>query len=222
MVPDDWGDDALIHHMNGLKHEMPNEKFRVVLHSNNQLTKSWLTRDHKLKEWLDNQGKSLMQEFEVNGENKFLSLRTVDSDGKIFSSPGAALDSIFDQGLLLDSDEADRIRNEKGSRISRGDYIRSPERAYPGIIIYPFNLILMEPKYLTSKQRESEDYKLTQISEFPHIGLMFSFPVAENMIGIKDRDLQKLNKKTRYITQVNKVMQKQMKLGLWEIQDVDE
>jgi len=226
MIPDDTGDDALINHIKEMSKRLPQNKFKVVLRSLRAPTKSWFHNE------LVKDNKEYIEDYEIIGNRIILPQRLVTARGGEIMRPGAELGEATDESWLLDPDEVNRMKTEFSRRnlklgitksITNRDYLRSPERAFPGLIIYPFNLIDMSP-WETKKRKDRVKYELNPVADFPSIGFVLTFPIENpDLFGISPRDLSNIVKKTTYKATLNVVAQKQLKLGFYaDDEDIDE
>ena len=110
------------------------------------------------------------------------------------------------------------------SKLYSSDYIRSNERDFPGLMIYLFNLGILEPKnakILESKaDRESSEIilrnaKIAFGKGAPTIGYSLSLPILENQRDMSVEKLKELNKESLIQYMVNSVWDEQQ-MGLFD------
>ena len=223
MIPDDTGDRALINHINKMSEKLPDNKFKVVLRSLKETSKPWFLKE------LDKKNIEYNKEFELAGRKIILPQRLVTIRAGEIKRPGAELGEATDESFLLDKMEVDRIRskisdmnqqNGENKSASNKDFLRSPMRDFPGLIIYPFNLIAMAP-FETKKEKHKVKYDLKSLGNFPHIGFVLTFPIEDaERYNMTPRELREVVKQTKYSVALNIVGQKQIEM--WGYPDDEE
>ena len=112
-----------------------------------------------------------------------------------------------------------RIKEETMSRTGKKPdnkhYLRSAERDFPVLIIYPFNLILMDPYKQPASQRIKGKYSLKSISNRPMFGYAISFPIDDpELLNIDPTQLRAEVNKTKRTYMVGEIYrQMQMNFG---------
>ena len=91
---------------------------------------------------------------------------------------------------------------------------------WPGLIIYPFNLIAMSP-FETKKEKDQVKYDLESLRNFPHIGFVLTFPIEDaERYNMTPRELREVVRQTKYSVALNIVGQKQIEM--WGYPDDEE
>jgi len=215
MIPDDTGDRALINHIKEMSENLPDNKFKVVLRTLKETSKPWFLQE------LDKKNIEYNKNFKLAGRKIILPQRLVTIRGGEIKRPGAELGEATDESFLLDQAEVSRIRRDisamnqqnGGNKIaSNKDFLRSPTRNFPGLIIYPFSLIAMSP-FETKKNKHKIKYDLKSLGNFPHIGFVITFPIEDaERYNMTPRELRKVVRQTQYSVALNVVGQKQIEM----------
>jgi hypothetical protein len=215
MIPDDTGDRALISHIKEMSENLPDNKFKVVLRTLKETSKTWFLEE------LDKKNIEYNKEYELAGNKIILPQRLVTIRAGEIKRPGAELGEAIDESFLLDQTEVTRIRrnisvmNQKNGEnkiASNKNFLRSPMRDFPGLIIYPFNLITMSP-FETKKQRDQVKYDLKSLGNFPHIGFVVTFPIEDpELYNMTPGELRQVVKRSQFSVALNRVGQKQIEM----------
>jgi hypothetical protein len=199
---DEVGNKALIKHLKEMEKSKLKE-FKVTIY--NQYGSSKFEPEGDLTaddyEFLD--GK-----YSFGSQSITLPKRTMKSDGMVYSYPSVQLGNPDDEKLFLSESEIGRIKKEKNNAISF-DYICSPERDFPGLIIYLFAVRIRTP--FTKTESVDSIYSLGYEREAA-LGYTVSLPRTANYSGKSAKELKSLIRQTRHSYQVNKVYSEQLKV----------
>jgi hypothetical protein len=92
---------------------------------------------------------------------------------------------------------------EKKSNAQNFQFIRSPERDFPAMIIYMFSLAVVSP--YSSQDWTSENLLVEIPFDMPTVGLSISFPVLENDRNLTPHEMRTLNNSSKISYQTNLV-----------------
>ena len=97
---------------------------------------------------------------------------------------------------------------EKKSNAQNFQFIRSPERDFPAMIIYMFSLAVVEPY---SSQYWTKDNLSVEIPfDLPTVGLSVSFPILENDQNLSAAEMRALNKASKISYQTGAIWRQQL------------
>ena len=166
-------------------------------------------------------GIEFKQEYEFAGERIIVPSRTVEKINNIYKAPRTEMGQGGDESWFLSPDEILKIKEETKRRIGKKadnkHYLRSAERDFPVLIIYPFNLILMDPYKQPAKDRKPGEYSLNSISDRPMIGYAISFPIDDpKLLNIDAKELREKVNKTKRTYMVGDVY-RQLQLSFGDI-----
>jgi len=210
MIPDDYGDDALIHQINQLKAEnIPN--FKVCLF--NQTTSG-------VVKWQDKiiNPENLHEEFSFASETINIPKRRMHSNGSIIFSIKSYLGNPDDEKLFLQEKDIDEVLDGEQKKYNNS-YIRYKGRDFPSLMIYLFDLGIL--RNLNGEYpSQNEDYTATIAHEKPSIGYTISFPLTTNLTNKSSQEIRSLNRKTAYSYKINKIWE-QMSLFNTHVEEDD-
>jgi hypothetical protein len=169
--------------------------------------------------WKEAVEDELTHNFNIGGIDVVPAMRKVSSQGSQLIPEKLNLGNNDDEKLFLEpASRTNMQRSSDKSKLYSSDYIRSNERDFPGLMIYLFNLGILEPKnaeILESKANgESSEIilrnaKIAFGKGAPTIGYSLSLPILENQRDMSVKDLKKLNKKSLIQYMVNSVWDEQ-------------
>lgn len=197
---DDLGNEALINHIKTMQlKRMP--KFKVLVKSigSNKRLKWAALRSEKEEEMLKN--------YDFCGHKIDLQKRNFKSTGSLLFFPSAEAGSGTDEKVFLSKEEIENII-EKKSNAQNFQFIRSPERDFPAMIIYMFSLAIIEP--YSSQYWTQENLSVEIPFDFPIVGFSVSFPVLENNRNLSSTEMRDLNHSSKVSYQTNKVYRQQI------------
>ena len=198
LIESSLGDRALYEQIDTMEdNDLP--KFKV-------LVKSIENSNRKLfwqKDFPDNK---ILKEYDFCGESINLQKRNFKSNGKVFKFPSDEAGSMTDEKIFLSDHEVKRILDNKPNA-SNKDFINSPERDFPVVIIYLFSIALLDP-YTTDLE------KINSIAvpfKNPTVGLSISFPALDNYKDLSNSEIKKLQKDSKVSYDMNAIAQIQQK-----------
>jgi len=198
LIESSLGDRALFEQINTMQeNDLP--KFKV-------LVKSIETGNKKLFWQKDHPDKKMLKEYDFCGENINLQKRSFKSNGKVLKFPSAEAGSFSDEKMFLSELEIKRLLKDKPNA-SNIDFVKSPERDFPVLIIYMFSISTLDP-YTTDLE------KINSIEipfKNPTVGLSFSFPALENYKDLSNSEIKKLNNDSKISYDMNAIAQIQQK-----------
>ncbi len=193
---DDLGDKALINHMETMKeNNLPNFKVLVKSIENTNKTLKW-------SELRPEKHQQMLKEYNFCGHNINLQKRNFKSNNKLLFFPSAEAGSGTDEKLFISRESYKNII-EKKSNAQNFQFIRSPERDFPAMIIYMFSLAVISP--YSSQDWTSENLLVEIPFDMPTVGLSISFPVLENDRNLTPHEMRALNNSSKISYQTNLV-----------------
>jgi hypothetical protein len=148
----------------------------------------------------------MLKEYNFCGENINLQKRSFKSNGKVLKFPSAEAGSFSDEKIFLSELEIKRILKDKPNA-SNTDFVKSPERDFPVLIIYMFSISTLDP-YTT----DLEKIKSIEVPfKNPTVGLSFSFPALDNYKDLSNSEIKKLNNDSKISYDMNAIAQIQQK-----------
>ena len=87
------------------------------------------------------------------------------------------------------------------------DFVKSPERDFPVLIIYMFSIAIIDPYTTDIDKINSIDIPFKN----PTVGLSFSFPALENYRELSNSEIKKLNNDSKISYDMNAIAQIQQK-----------
>ena len=212
MVEDEIGDKGLISHIENLR-ELVDQNFQVAFRTLSKPSNDWF-----LKEMKEN-GNAFKQECDFAGDRIIVPSRTIEKINNIYKAPRTEMGQGGDESWFLSTSEITKIKEEVkdrgGKSVDNKHYLRSTERDFPVLIIYPFNLILMDPYKQPVAQRKKGKYSLKSVSNQPMIGYAISFPIDDpELLNIDPAKLRARVNETKHIYRVGEVYRQiQMNFG---------
>jgi len=208
MIEDEIGDKGLISHIKEIR-SLIDKNFQVAFRTLSKAPSDWFLNEMR------EDGIDFEQEYEFAGERIIVPSRTVEKIKNIYKAPRTEMGQGGDESWFLSPDEIARIKeetmNRTGKQPDNKHYLRSFERDFPVLIIYPFNLILMDPYKQPATQRIKGEYSLKSISNKPMFGYAISFPIDDpELLNIDATDLRaRVNetKKTYIVGEIYRQMQ---------------
>ena len=198
LIESSLGDRALYEQITTMKdNDLP--KFKV-------LVKSIETGNKKLFWQKDFPDKKMLKEYDFCGENINLQKRNFKSNGKILKFPSAEAGSFSDEKIFLSELEIKRLLADKPNA-SNIDFVKSPERDFPVLIIYMFSIATIDPYTTDLEKINSVDMPFKN----PTVGLSFSFPALENYQELSNSEIKKLNNDSKISYDMNAIAQIQQK-----------
>ena len=198
LIESSLGDRALYEQITTMKdNDLP--KFKV-------LVKSIETGNKKLFWQKDFPDKKMLKEYDFCGENINLQKRSFKSNGKILKFPSAEAGSFSDEKIFLSELEIKRLLADKPNA-SNIDFVKSPERDFPVLIIYMFSIATIDPYTTDLEKINSVDMPFKN----PTVGLSFSFPALENYQELSNSEIKKLNNDSKISYDMNAIAQIQQK-----------
>jgi len=198
LIESSLGDRALFEQINTMQeNDLP--KFKV-------LVKSIESGNKKLFWQKDFPDKKMLKEYDFCGENINLQKRSFKSNGKVLKFPSAEAGSFSDEKIFLSESEIKRLLADKPNA-SNTDFVKSPERDFPVLIIYMFSISTLDP-YTTDLE------KINSIEipfKNPTVGLSFSFPALNNYKDLSNSEIKKLNNDSKISYDMNAIAQIQQK-----------
>jgi len=194
---DDVGNDALIKHLEGMQ-EAGLPKVKVVLYTQPSIGKT---------KWEENlpaeEDKVFINtKFSFGSRKIVMPKRRMQFNGN-YSNPNAQLGNSDDEKLFLSPSAISKVKenckHKKNGPISF-DYIASPERDFPGLIIYLFSIGIIKPWGKSDNQVAELGHGLN-----PTLGYSISLPRAEEIKGKTQKEITEIIKSTKYSYSLNKV-----------------
>lgn len=204
LVQDDIGDEAAFHFIRKLK-ESDLKKFRVtVLTASKDGNEKWMKKA------------SFTDSYNVANLHLRIPKRKMKSNGVVILNPKSELGNPDDEKLLFNKNERNIIEAtesfEKRSNIS---YLQSDLKDFPGLIIYLFNIAIVDP--FSVKNVDLNDIKVTQPFEKPAVGLSFSFPLENSaMKGMSTTEIKSKVDESKWTYRINKQRQLELEFGFDE------
>lgn len=193
---DDLGDKALINHIKTMKNNnLPN--FKVLVKSIENANKTLKWSEHRPEK-----DQQMLKEYNFCGHNINLQKRNFKSNNKLLFFPSAEAGSGTDEKLFISKESYKNII-EKKSNAQNFQFIRSPERDFPAMIIYMFSLAVVSP--YSSQDWTSENLIVEIPFDMPTVGLSISFPVLENDRNLTPHEMRALNNSSKISYQTNLV-----------------
>ena len=149
----------------------------------------------------------MLEKYDFCGEEINLQKRNFKSDGKVLKFPSGEAGSSNDERIFLSKDESKRILINKPNAIAT-DFIQSPERDFPALIIYIFSIASIDPYTTDLEKIDKVDIPFKN----PTIGLSFSFPILENQQNLSPKEIKDLNNKSKISYDMNAIAQLQENL----------
>jgi hypothetical protein len=198
LIESSLGDRALYEQIDTMEdNDLP--KFKV-------LVKSIENSNRKLFWQKDFPDKKVLKEYDFCGESINLQKRNFKSDGKVLKFPSDEAGTMTDEKIFLSDHEINRILGDKPNA-SNKDFINSPERDFPVLIIYMFSISTLDP-YTTDLE------KINSIEipfKNPTVGLSISFPALDNYKDLSNSEIKKLQKDSKVSYDMNAIAQIQQK-----------
>ena len=198
LIPDDIGDKATFDFIRKLE-EFGLKKFRVkIFNTSKEGNQLWM------------QKASFTDSYSIAGRNLRIPRRKMKSNGVVISNPKSELGSPDDEKLLFYKHERNQIeQSESFVKSSNIPYLQSELRDFPGLIIYLFNIAVVEP--FSMQNAKLEDIDVSQPFDKPAVGLSFSFPIENSaMKGMSASEIKHKVNESKYLYRINK--QKQLEL----------
>lgn len=194
MIPDDFGDEALLNQIDNLaKENLPN--FKVAIFNPKSIgTVLW---EDKIVN-----PENLYSDFSLGPHDLLIAKRRVTTNGEIVFPQAGQLSGTDDEKIFLDDDQIKDVLGGR-QRAFNNDYIRYKERDFPSLTIYAFNLGLLKP--YPEGNLEEDEYTATIVHNKPSIGFTISFPLISNLRNKSPAEIRALNKKTAHSYKTNKV-----------------
>jgi len=193
---DDLGNDALIHHLEGMqKANLP--KVKVALYTQANVGKPKWESDLE-----DDEDKAFInQKFSFCNQKITMPKRAMNFvDGNLFKIPSVNLGNADDEKIFLSSSAIEKVKQECGEKKPVSfDFIASHERDFPGLIIYLFAVAIKEhqgeekPKVYLGHGRQAT------------LGYSVSLPRADEIKGKTKEEIVQILRSTRHSYQINKV-----------------
>lgn len=193
---DDVGNKALIHQLKEMSKDNTIPKFKVAIFNQNNIGNTDWEKNIEDQSEID----FINTAYSFLGENINMPKRLLLSNGDTFYKPSVNLGNRDDEKIFLSEEERDRIKSNKRNAVSY-DYIASPSRDYPTLIIYFFAVAI------NKLEQGKESYKLGH-GKVPTVGFTVGIPRPEHLKGKTQKELKKLVKNTKYSYQLNKVAQR--------------
>ena len=210
MIEDEIGDQGLISHIKEIR-KLVDKNFQVAFRTLSRPSSDWFLNE------MSEDGIEFKQEYEFAGERIIVPSRTVEKINNTYKAPRTEMGQGGDESWFLSTDEIVRIKqeimNRTGKQPDNKHYLRSIERDFPVLIIYPFNLILMDP-YKAATQRIKGEYSLKSISNKPMFGYAISFPIDDpELLNIDARELRAKVNETKRVYMVGDVYRQLQMFG---------
>ena len=184
-------------------------QFRVCLFSQKIQSAWW-------KEAVEN---DLTESFKIGGINVVPAMRKVNSQGDQLIPEKLNLGNNDDEKLFIEPSIRENMQaSSDKTKLYSSDYIRSEGRDFPGLMIYLFNLGILEPQ----KANRLESSAIGEPSEIilrnakiafkrnePSVGYSLSLPLLENQHNMDKEKLKELNKQSLIQYMVNSVYEQQ-------------
>lgn len=205
---DDLGNKALINHLIKMKEAglgLP----KVVLFNQPK------TNTTKWENELSDPEKTFINEKYSFSEKITLTLpkRKMIATADEYKVKSVNLGNTDDEQLFLSQEERDEVKSSVVRKAVSFDYLCSPGRDYPGLIIYLF-AVAVKPA-----SENNEALKLGH-GLMPTLGYTVSLPRPENLKGKTSQEIKAIIKETKHSYQVNKIhAQLQMVLPYEEYED---
>lgn len=198
---DDLGDLALINQIKTMqKNNLSNFKVLVKSIENSNKKLKWA-------EIIPDQEKKMLKNYKFCGHKINLQKRSYKSNGPLLFFPSAEAGSGTDEKVFISKDSIQSII-EKKANAQNFQFIRSPERDFPAMIIYMFSLAVIEPY---SSQYWTEDNLSVEIPfDLPTVGLSVSFPILENDQNLSAEEMRALNKASKISYQTGAIWRQQL------------
>jgi hypothetical protein len=198
---DDIGNKALIHQLTAMMKDTSIPKFKVALFNQKTIGKtSW---EDDLSEESEKLFLKNSYPYSFAGHKINMPKRLLNSNGKMFSKPSINLGNSDDEKIFLSDKSRATIKGKKPKAVSY-DYIASPDRAYPTLIIYLFAVAIRKKQ--NNKTVENK-YTLGH-GLSPTLGFTIAIPRPEHLKGKTSAELKDLIKETKYSYKLNKVAQR--------------
>tara|TARA_B100000989_G_scaffold176061_1_gene132149 strand:+ start:3871 stop:6762 length:2892 start_codon:yes stop_codon:yes gene_type:complete len=169
--------------------------------------------------WKEAVEDELTHNFNIGGIDVVPAMRKVSSQGSQLIPEKLNLGNNDDEKLFLEPASRKNMQESSDkSKLYSSDYIRSNERDFPGLMIYLFNLGILEPKNAkileSEADRESSEIilrnaKIAFGKGAPTIGYSLSLPILENQRDMSVEKLKELNKESLIQYMVNSVWDEQ-------------
>ena len=195
---DDLGNDALINHLKGMqKAGLPKVKVALYTQPNFGTTK-WekrLTNPDDLK--------FINTELSFCSKNIVMPKRALKLvSGDLYRSPNTQLGNSDDEKMFLSPSGVERVKeNSGGNKLYSFDYIASPERDFPGLIIYLFSIAIKKP---WGKLSENTKIELGH-GHNPTLGYSISLPRVEEIKDKTKQEIKQIIRDTKHSYLLNKV-----------------
>ena len=165
-MEDDLGNTALINHINLCKdNNLPN--FKIAIYTiTNQGAKKWM-KDSRFEEI------RVPKSYSIGGHNITLPIRSVELRNGCYSTPRSELGGKTDESVFLNNEEINLISEKEPDPINK-DFITSPDRQFPALILYFFALTEIKPFGKLSTPHEITEINVP-FGNQPVIGYSISF-----------------------------------------------
>jgi hypothetical protein len=193
ILEDDLGNTALINHINLCRdNNLP--KFKIAIYTiANQGAKNWM----KDPRFLDIR---VPKSYSIGGHNISLPIRSVELRNACYSSPRSELGGKTDESVFLDDKEINLISEIESDPINK-DFITSPHRQFPALILYFFALTEIKPFGKLSTPHEITEINVP-FGNLPVVGYSISFPDINNLKEIDKEEVKSKTENLAYL--VNK------------------
>ncbi|AEE24899.1 Putative endonuclease, Z1 domain protein [Glaciecola sp. 4H-3-7+YE-5] len=196
---DDVGNNALIHQLKGMMKETAIPKFKVALY--NQRTIGKTTWEHDIKDL--HEISFINEKYRFAGKSIVMPKRLLNTNGKYYSKPSTNLGNSDDEKIFLTESARKEIKGKKQNAASY-DYIASPERDYPTLIIYLFAVAI---KDFENSSSDKDVFKLGHGLRAT-LGYTIAIPRPEYLKDKTQAEVKALVKNTKYSYQLNKIAQR--------------
>lgn len=167
-------------------------KFRVCLRNQKKSSPTWWSRSKGTEEKLPSNVNYHDSLSPITAARRRLSFN---DDGSVMRSHKSELGDPRDENLLTGKATRDKA--------SASAYIKSPDRDFPGLIIYTFAVGVVEPAHVV---RALDKEKISDV-KVPHekatVGYSMSFPLISNLKGFDKEELRRLQAETKVQYQTN-------------------
>ena len=198
---DDLGDEALINHIKTMKqNNLPSFKVLVKSIGNSNRKLRWA--EHRPEE-----DEKMLKDYNFCGHKISLQKRNYKSNGSLLFFPSAEAGSGTDEKIFISKEGIESII-EKKANAQNFQFIRSPERDFPAMIIYMFSLAIVEP--YSSQDWTKDNLSIEIPFDLPTVGLSISFPVLENDQNLSIDEMRALNNASKVSYQTNQVYRQQI------------
>lgn len=193
ILEDDLGNTALINHINLCKdNNLPN--FKIAIYTiTNQGAKKWM-KDSRFEEI------RVPKSYSIGGHNITLPIRSVELRNGCYSTPRSELGGKTDESVFLNDEEINLISEKEPDPINK-DFITSPNRQFPALILYFFALTEIKPFGKLSTPHEITEINVP-FGNQPVIGYSISFPELNNLQEINTEEVKSKTENLAYL--VNK------------------